>query len=98
MFTAKLSLHMSVASPTSNNPPVVHNTQSAQLAFRFDLGAHSMYLSKLMTGIHHYGIKARSVTALKSTALFIPSTSAINTHFTVIIALPFPECHIVGII
>lgn len=93
MLTAKLSPHVSVASPTSNNPPVVHITQSAQLAFRFDLGAHSMYLSKLMTGIH----SARSVTALKSTALFIPSTPAINTHFTVIIALPFPECHIVGI-
>ena len=64
---------------------------------------HAMELDKcIMIYVHHYGIRQSVFSALKvlwalSTYLLLPTPGNL-WFFTNSILLPFPECHIIGII
>ena len=81
-------------------------TQSSYFTLGFTLGVvHSVGLDKrIITYIHPYNIVQNSVTALKLLCALpihpssLPPSLAITDLFTVSLVLPFPECHIVGII
>ena len=88
-------------------------TQSPEFTLGFTLAVvHSMGLGKyVVTCIHHYGITQNIFTTLKILCalpvhplhpkrghLFTVFLLFTGGLFTVSIILPFPECHIVGII
>ena len=74
--------------------------------FEFSLGSvHSLGLGKcIMICIHYYSVIQSIFTALVSLCVppihpFLPCQPLATTDlFTVSVALPFPECHRVGII